>query len=60
MRPNKRELILAQIAWEKKEETKVDFFQNLLRLQKETTKKKLEALVNSNLKRNSENAHIIH
>ena len=46
--------------WEKKQETKLDFFSNLLKLQKETMQRKVEVMVQLKTKEKCDNSHIIH
>ena len=44
----------------KKQETKLDFFSNLLKLQKETMQRKVEVMVQLKTKEKCDNSHIIH
>ena len=60
MSAKRTDLVLAQIAWEKKEATRVNFFHNLLKLQKKTTKKKLELIYNPNSKKKCDNVQVFH
>ncbi len=52
--------VLAHMLWEKKQETKLDFFSNLLKLQKETMQRKVEVMVQLKTKEKCDNSHIIH
>ena len=60
MKDYRKNSVLAHILWEKKQDTKRDFFHNLMQLQKQTMQRKIELLVSKNGRNKSESPQVIH
>ena len=60
MKHYRKNSVLAHMLWQKKQETRRDFFNNLLRLQKETVQRKIEVMEKIDIKRKCDDSHIIH